>query len=452
MSGEADDHEEYDSAYPLRCLHRVARNGIEVRCGHCRGCRGLKFMEDVRIGVDGLSRPGRFVFMALMAPEPIDVTNIHMAPPKRYADGWNRDICDRLHSTPCLCGRWHVPGYALTWFRIPYRWSTPDGPEVFRRRAERNLLTARLVNATLSKLRRRYPGVEVYYALDLTNLLSVRAQWLLRFPADTCVDCDALVAWLADTRLRGFDMGWDPVHHDCRVLKPADILAEQFMAHMVHATFLGTGCNDTGVDDEAIRDIYRKYGAESETDGRGEWFQVSDTDRYGRQQELDALQKDRDHLNRYRHRMLHELTRSSLLNEVIPDQSCPVHGEFGYAYDTVDYGVGMWRPGLAYVDRWEKMTYDAAGGADFADLLTCVGMLRRNRECTCKSNPLFIKRDDIANYGLGEHLTGYTRGWSSLNKTILKAQRINHVLNRDNDTENDALKLNDLLHWLKTVD
>lgn len=181
-----------DAEYPTRCLHPHRRsNGMKVRCGHCSGCRLRRQLDVLSIGKAGLEKSGTFVFVTLTAPS----FSRPGVPVHRVGKG-----CP-------LCGREHGEGYPLS--GVPRNF---DRDVNFAAMATFNVQLGGLLNATMTKLRKKYPRLAYFYTIELQSRMAAHVHLLLRFPGEkTYVNTDNLAKLIGGTRLKGSLVQWGPV-------------------------------------------------------------------------------------------------------------------------------------------------------------------------------------------------------------------------------------------------
>lgn len=371
------------------CSRRVQRRGRMVRCGHCEGCRTAKYRKWLRKAEAGLEHPGHYVFVKLVSPHFFPGVRRHIAPPIPDALGRNRRLYERLWGVRCPCGEWHEAGHALmgvplnhfvdwrsmAWMefadcrtvkkgRVGRRLRDFDGLAAF------NLLLGKLVNATLTKVRKLYPGVQCFYVKRLSNWLSGQVLMLVRMPRGCPADYGEIGRLMADTCLSKYDIGWGRLA-DCRPVDAAE--ARRLVGRMLDVVLHGVGGNATGTDGKARAAAHARYRDMVDTVEDAFLCDEAEKDLAW---ELNRIEKDAAELRAYRATVLFALRLCVLHDEVIPRASCPVHRGF----DSCPW--------------WKR------------------DPLQRAKGCTCVANSMYAAKTSIANFGLGSHLVGCTRGWS----------------------------------------
>lgn len=364
------------------CARWTERDGRMSRCGHCAGCRLAKYQSWAQKLRSGMHCPSSFIYVALEAPDYFVGWSRHVAPPVMGELGENRDAYEKLWRVRCPCGLWHVPGSALA--GIPYGPGdvavAADAPVDSRRPefdgvAAFNLSLGRLVNATLSKLRKHFPDAACFYAKVVSGDLSGCLMMLIRVPVGVPVDCDAVGGLLLNTRLARHGVGWGRLVGCRRVLNPAGPEGVRLADRMLDGVLHGVGENTTGVDGVAKQAAFARY--QKALDAADDTSLYADIDG-DFQWELERIDAGREELRWYRRELIYAVLCSPLRDEVIPVAGCPVHAD-------ADPDAEPW--------TWEP--------------------LRRDEGCICPANPRFIGQPSIACYGLGTHLVGCTRGWAT---------------------------------------
>lgn len=404
-----------DAEYPTRCLHPHRRsNGMKVRCGHCSGCRLRRQLDVLSIGKAGLEKSGTFVFVTLTAPS----FSRPGVPVHRVGKG-----CP-------LCGREHGEGYPLS--GVPQNF---DRDVNFAAMATFNVQLGGLLNATMTKLRKKYPRLAYFYTIELQSRMAAHVHLLLRFPDEkTYVNTDNLAKLIGGTRLKGSLVQWGPV---IDIQQVGDDMNRQIVD--LPANKVAPLC-----DGERLL----RYMTKSIRDGL-----VQDV------ADIDGLtESERKTVGLYRMWVQRAVDGLPLFDEVNPSECCPVHGAIADMRFVEPFEV--FRPSEKERQRKRERLRRAAclrlmmadssygGNADGSakpEPRTVAhqgkawerGAVVWSERCICERIRPKVTRRHKWNYGLGARLWGGSRNWCELTMTGLKKERRDRFAEAGNDATPD---------------
>lgn len=404
-----------DAEYPTQCLHPHRRsNGMKVRCGHCSGCRLRRQLDVLSIGKAGLENSGTFVFVTLTAPS----FSRPGVPVHRVGKG-----CP-------LCGREHGEGYPLS--GVPRNF---DRDVNFAAMATFNVQLGGLLNATMTKLRKKYPRLAYFYTIELQSRMAAHVHLLLRFPDEkTYVNTDGLVKLIGGTRLKGSLVQWGPV---IDIQQVGDDMNRQIVD-------LPTSKVAPLGDGERLL----RYMTKSIRDGL-----VQDV------ADIDGLtESERKTVGLYRMWVQRTVDGLPLFDEVNPSECCPVHGAIADVRCVEPFKV--FRPSEKERQRKRErlrrqaclrlMLANSSYGRNVDESAKSEprtvahqgkawerGAVVWSERCVCERIRPKVARRHKRNYGLGARLWGNSRNWCGLTMTGLKKERQDHFAEVSNDATPD---------------